>query len=289
MNNKLLINLLLLVLVAILGLFAWLSPDAEQQQVDRVTQVKPKAITTMLIKHPDGAVVSFERRGEHWFMRQPYALAANPVKMASLVRVVEAPALQSFPRPEQDRLGQFGLDRPIQLKLNGDEFLFGGIEPISGHRYLLFNGRLMLIVDRFQHLLSSTPERLLSHQLLPEGADLEEIKAPDYHLKRTQQGWALQSGQTDVGGDDLSKRVRQWRNAQALQIKPFEMAPEGAIVNVRLAGDTEIRYVIVTEQKRIWLIQPELKLGFLLPANSSLLQPITSSPPKPPAEKAGDA
>lgn len=275
MNNKLLINLILLLLVTTLGLAVWLLPDDQQGKLELLTSVKPEAISEIEIEQPDGSVATFARRGGHWVMTRPYGVSANQVKLNSLSRVVEAPVLQSFPEPKQDRLAQFGLDNPIQLRVNDKPILFGGIEPISGHRYLLFNGRLMLLVDRFYHLLSSAAQQLVSDGLLPLGAGIELVETPDYLMKRTAQGWTLEPGQADVSGDDLSNRARAWRNAQALQIRPFDSVTDGDEVKLILAGGARITFVIVREGKRIWLVRPDLKLGYLLPAKATLLQPIT--------------
>lgn len=286
MSRKLWVNLLLLVVVVVLGLVAWLEPGVKkEEQLKTLTGRGPETVQRLRIEQPGGVIIEFEKRQDRWMMLRPYAMPANQVKLTALARVVEAPILQNFPAAQKERLAQFGLDKPVRLDLDQQTVLFGGIEPISKHRYVQFDDRLMLIVDRFYHHLNAPPEQLLSHNLLPEGSRLKEIETPQYRLYLSDKKWDLKPENPELSGDDITERLRLWQSAQALQLAPVSSVPTGDRVKLTLEDGKEFVFVVLKKDERIWLVRPDLKLGYLLPTQTQLLQP-----PKPhPPEHAGTA
>ncbi|MBF0257044.1 MAG: DUF4340 domain-containing protein [Gammaproteobacteria bacterium] len=288
MTHKLLINLLLLLLVAGLGLLAWLQPGKEAEaQLQPLTSRSPAEVRRLVIQPTEGANLSFERQAGRWQMTEPYAMPANAVKLDALARVVEAPMLNSFPLVEERR-AEFGLDRPIRLQLDELEFAFGGNDPINYHRYVGFNGQLALIVDRFFHHLSAPAEQLLSPGLLPEGARLSEIQTPKYRLQRGQGGWQLEPANPKLGGDELSGQAEQWAMAQGLAVERFESVEPAdqtaGQVQIRLDSGAQFSFKIVQRDQATWLVRSDNGIGYRLPAETNLLEP-----PQPPAPTPADS
>lgn len=280
MNRKLLINLLLLLVVAALGLFAWLEPGKEPERLDRLTGRSPDGVQGLRIEHPDGRVLEFTQQGGGWHMLRPYDLPANRIRLTALARVVEAPIIGSFSLPKEN-LAQFGLDKPIRLQVDSDSFQFGASNPVNNQRYVEHGGRLNLVIDRFYHHLGALPEQLLSPSLLPEGSRLKEIKVPQYRLYKTGMGWAMEPADPNLSPDDLNQRVQDWLRAQSLQIVAIDKVEGGEEVVLTLEDDRIDRFLIQKREGQIWLIDPDLKIGYLLPGGSDLLSPPGSGKPEP--------
>lgn len=278
MKRKLLINLLLLALVAGLGLIAWLQPGKQPEEVlERLTDRLPGTVSKLEIEHPDGRRLAFQRQGGQWRMTVPYQMPGNKAKLDALARVVEAPVLDSFKLP-QGRLADFGLDKPIRLRLDDQQFDFGANDPINFHRYVANDSRLVLLVDRFQHHLNATAELLVSPSLLPAGAKIESIKTPDYRLFQAEGGWQLEPANPELGGDDLSGHAAEWAVAQGLAVKHFDNPVAEQKVEIGLADGSALDFLILQQGERHWLVRPDNGLGYQLPADSSLLK--APEPPK---------
>jgi hypothetical protein len=281
-KRKLLINLALLLLVAVLGLIVWLEPGPREEPLSLLTERQPETVLRLGIEHPDGRRLRFERAAADapWFMLEPYALPANGTRLAALARVVEAPILNAFPLPGE-RLADFGLEQPIRLLLDDTLFEFGGNDPINHHRYVKSGGRLTLIVDRFYHHLSASAEQLVSPALLPPQAAIQSVRTPDYQLSHGEGGWRLEPPNPALGGDDLSRRVADWVNAQGLAVSAL-VRPQGErAVEIVLGDGQSLRFLILQQGGKTWLVRPDLGVGYQIPEGSPLL-----APPKP---KAPDA
>ncbi|MBU0499782.1 MAG: DUF4340 domain-containing protein [Gammaproteobacteria bacterium] len=283
MNRKLLINLLLLLLVSVMGVFVWLEHGREPERLDRLTAQSPDEAQTLHIEHPDGKLIAFEKRGGDWHMLRPYDMPANRIRLIALARVVQAPIISSFPLPKEG-LGQFGLDRPIRLQVDKERFLFGASNPVNNQRYVEHGGRLHLIVDRFYHHLGALPEQLLSPNLLPEGIRLKEIKTTQYRLFKTDMGWAMEPANPNLSSDDLNRRVQDWLRAQSLQIVALDRIEAGEEVVLRREDDRADHFLIQQRDGQVWLIRSDLKIGYLLPGGSGLLTPPGSGKPQSPAD-----
>lgn len=282
MRRKLLINLALVVVVAVLGLIVWLVPDPQQQPLSPLTERRPETVRRIEIEHPDGRRLRFERADADapWRMLGPYALPGNAARLDALARVVEAPILDAFPLPKE-RLAVFGLDRPIRLSLDQTVFEFGAEDPINHHRYLRQGERLILILDRFYHHLGASAEQLLSPALLPPGAKIQGVRTPDYQLTHETSGWRLEPPNPALGGDDLSRRVVDWANAQGLAVRAFDKPQSERWVEIGLADGQSLRFLILEQGGQTWLVRPDQGLGYQLPEGSPLL-----APPKPKAPNA---
>lgn len=284
MKQKLLINLLLLAVVAGLGLIAWLQPGKQPEAVlERLTGRQPGSVTRLEIEHPDGRRLTFQRRDGQWRMTAPYRMPGNSIKLDALARVVEAPILSGFGLPARDRLADFGLDKPFRLRLDDQLFDFGGNDPINFHRYVAFGGRLALIVDRFHHHLTAAAEQLLSHSILPAGSNIQSIKTPSYRLFQGEAGWQLEPAVSELSGDDLSGHAAQWARAQGLVVKHFDNPGSDRLVEIGLSDGRSMKFIILQQEEKQWLVRSDNGLGYQLPADSPLLAPPESPKPQPDA------
>ena len=67
--------------------------------------------------------------------------------------MLRTPSLRRFP-VSADRHAEFGLAQPeLILEVDGVPIAFGGLDPVTQHRYVLYAGEVHLIGDGFRHHL----------------------------------------------------------------------------------------------------------------------------------------
>ncbi len=280
MKRQLLINLGLLLLVLALATLVWWPENEPAPNLERLTSLKPEQAKQLSIQRPGKPELSFKHRDGIWWMQSPYHLPANPQRLHALSRILEAPIINHFPLPDQS-LDQFGLDQPIRMQIDNQRFDFGGIEPLRKLRYLSHDKRLILLVDRFHQHLLAPAEQLLDPALLPPGANIEAIKTPAYQLHHGDHGWQLTPANPALSGDDLSHRIKQWRQLRSLNIRPMTITADAAEggVHILIGEGRQLDFQIHHDsQKRLWLVRPDLGLGYQLPAEIDLLQPLGTKP-----------
>lgn len=276
MRRPLLINLVLLVVVAALGLTVWLAPEERPAEPPPLTALDPSGIKLVRLHNRHGELEL--RKGETgWEMAVPYRVAANAPRIELLLGITAAKSLRQFPLPD-DRLAEFGLNPPLAtLELDQTRIEVGGTDPLQHRRYLRIGDTLHLINDRFpQHLLAA-PGEFADPALLSASTKLIAIHTPDWRLTQGEDGkLALEPPQPDLSMDDLNRKFDQWRSARAVAVLP---APpeEGAQEIELLPADTPqpLRFRILKRERGLLLVRSDLGLAYRMPDGSDLLDPPT--------------
>lgn len=155
MNNRILINLGLLLLVLLLGTIAIYEPGLEDNTQPRppLTSLQPEAIQHIELNNPSHTKIALKKVNGRWQMIAPQAAPANEKKIKELLGIVSTNSYSRFPVDPQ-RLSEFGLDpAPIKLRLNNLELEFGGNDPLQFRRYVRIGNQLHLISNGFHHHL----------------------------------------------------------------------------------------------------------------------------------------
>jgi hypothetical protein len=156
MHPRLRLNLILLALVALLGLWVW---QAQSPGFTPLTPLDPAQVKQIAIGDLSGRQVNLQKRDGVWYSG---ALPANTQRIEQLLGICQTPSLERFLAPTE--LTPFGLDpAPIQLQLDGLLLKIGASDPIHGWRYVLIEGEIHLIADGFYHHLTAPPEAWLEN------------------------------------------------------------------------------------------------------------------------------
>jgi hypothetical protein len=102
---------------------------------------------------------SLLRDAEGWMLTHPQVQRVAVERVTALLGVLQTPSLERFPAPPA--LGPYGLESPAyRLAFDGRALSFGGTEPTTGHRYVLWEDRVHLIGDAFYPYLAGGWEML---------------------------------------------------------------------------------------------------------------------------------
>ena len=141
-------------LVVVLGLIAWLEPGlSPKDQLPSLTALSPSAVRGIRLFHGDTLVLGLELTEQGWRLNAPTAGQADAERVRQLLGLLQTPSLRHFPVPTE-RLAEFGLAEPeFILEVDGVPVAFGGLDPVSQQRYVLYGGEVHLIGDGFRHHL----------------------------------------------------------------------------------------------------------------------------------------
>ena len=277
MNSRLLLNLVLLVLVIGLGLVAWLRPGIEAEPPpEHLTTLDPDAVRGIEIVRGESHL-RFTRRNQNWFISGEPELPADPLQMATLLRLVTADIARAYSADELD-LAKLQLDSPpIIVSFDGSEVAIGGTEPLQNLRYVRFGNRVALITDSYQSMLMGSRINFASRKLLPEGSRLESLRLADVSLQRDGENhWTLEPEQENIGADAIQRLVDAWTTAQALWVREYVQDDgNGETVNIVLEGRHEpIVWHVIETDSGLSLARPDLGLRYEMgkgPASEQLL------------------
>lgn len=255
-----LVLLLVLVVVGGVGYWAW-QQEQKANELVSLLPLKRSELQSIVIERylntekPER--IEFKGTGEQWFMVQPYAVEANPVKMTQLTTLPIEQVQASYDIAGKD-LATFGL-KPISIRLKFNEYEvgFGNSNPVNQQRYLLVNNRLVLVSEVVSGLINGSTVDLVARTLIPTNATIKEIVLPDG------------SQQTGVS------LLNQWRSASAILVEPSTTVKSTEQIHIRLTNNKEITFIVERTAQDLKLTNPAVALTYTLPLSwaDSLLKP----------------
>ena len=270
MRSRLLLNAFLLLLAVGLGLVVIWEPGKEKPgEPVKLTALDPETISHIRIESRGREPVQLVKEHETWQLVLPLSLPANGFKAETLAKAAAATSHGQFPQEDRE-LAPFGLDPPrARLQLGDEELLFGDTEPLQGHRYVLANGMVHLITDRFyHHLMAGAPGFVHPAPLGPDPRPVA-IKLPDAEARRSEGQWTALPQGLEVSADAVAALVEAWRHAQATSVKRADdaLTPQGSVTIEFEESDT-IRFEFARSESEVILVRTDLDLQYHLPKAS---------------------
>jgi hypothetical protein len=152
-------NLILAVLVLVLGLVAWLEPGLQREQtLPGLTELSPAGARSLRLFKGSELVMGLELTEQGWHLNAPVAGVADNERVRELLGLLRTPSMRRFAVPPE-RHAEFGLAAPeFILEVDGVPIAFGGLDPVTQQRYVLYAGQVHLIGDGFRHHLLAGAE-----------------------------------------------------------------------------------------------------------------------------------
>lgn len=229
MNARLLVNLGLLVLCAVLGWFA-LRTDTQipTPPTSALTALTARQIASIQIERGGTTVAQLRRSGDAWRIETPISAAADTFRVQTLLGLALARSQVGF-RAAGNDLTQYGL-QPARatIRFNDTVLRIGDANPIDGHRYVLSDGQVHLLEDNWFSPIFGSSIAWLDPHLLPVNATPEVINLRPEPAVTVQ--WQLDKDHwrrtpTRVTSDAQTAHQRglalanAWRQARALSVR----------------------------------------------------------------------
>lgn len=270
MNKRNLVNLVLLLAVAGLGLLAWLEPgkDAAPAPV-KITALDPTTVQRIRIERPNDTV-EMVRSEARWRLSAPVTAPANSIRADTIANIATIESLSQQAIAGLD-LAAYGLAEPkARLWLDDTLIDFGGSTPLDNRRYVRVGDTLHLIPDLRYYQLIGHWTGYLSLRLLDEGTALERIDLPQLTLVNQEGSWLPEPKPNQWSADAATALAQRWLNVQALEVQEHKDAVHGDEVHLHLSGQEQpVRFIIAAREPDLVLVRPDLGLAYHLVASQA--------------------
>ena len=268
MQRKIILNLILLLAVAALGVFLVNTGEEPEKKIIPLTSIAPETIRHIDIKRKDKGNISFRKIGDAWFMTAPLQVRANEYRINAMLQLLQTPSFIRLSTEGLD-LSRFDLAPPaVSLEENGQEFFFGGTNPLEGRRYLMRGSVVHLIRDDLYPQLQQGPEFFISPQLVPEDTLLQSIELPGHTFTFLNNHWTG-TDDTQITEDVLQRLVSAWQSAQATRIE--QLQPTDSLGEVIIYTRTgEVMHFGIQQRKPVLkLARMDLGITYTIPAETA--------------------
>ena len=265
MSSRNLLNLVLLAVVTLLIVFVVLEPEQQPAQTAvKLTTLKPQAVDNIRLFNSNGNEIQLHKTKGIWYMDKPYSILANDFRVQSLLRLLQT---DSFAQHDLKKLEpkKFGLEPARARVIFNDELTieFGATEPLQQHRYVRIADTLHLIIDTFYYQVAGKETVYMSHALLPPGK-LHKLTLPDFTLSFIDNKWQLQPAREDISADAMTDLLNHWRNAQAIEVTPYQGRARKPDIMVEFADGNAYGFTYIKDETGIRLLRNDINMQYLL-------------------------
>jgi hypothetical protein len=264
MKSRWIINLLLLVAIAILGVIAHFEPGIETPQENpAITSLKQADIHRIHINRPIRTDVVLVRQADgQWLLERTTPLPADDFKVRALTRLAEQKPVRTYPVADMD-LPALQLDPPYATAILNDTTVeFGNLEPIDDLRYVRVGNQVHLIPDSYLQLMEAGFTQFVRQRLFDKGARITALHLPGLSLAHTDKGWQMEPAQ-DIDTDTIQTFIEIWQDASGLNVQAADPAKAGEPVEVLLEGsDTPVSFQIISREPELVLVRPDYGIQY---------------------------
>lgn len=265
------LNLVLLVVVAGLGLFAWYrSAHPPQDAKPRLTDVSADSVQSVEIERAQQPPVRLERGGDGWRLVTPIKARADKFAVESLLRLLRAPVEGTVAHTDAD-LARYGLDPPkLQVHFDATVIAFGERHPLKDEQYVKHGSTVRLISSRYYTQAAAPYTNLLDSRLIEPGRKLVALKLPDFTLTQKDGAWARTPEIKTLSSDRINAFVDEWRHARALRVQEHtDTKPSQAQVVATFAkpdgGESNLNIDILARKPELVLYRRDENLEYHFP------------------------
>ncbi|MBI5461993.1 MAG: DUF4340 domain-containing protein [Gammaproteobacteria bacterium] len=281
MNNRLLLNLLLLIGVLALIAVVVYKPGIEPpQEIPPLTTLAREQVAKIEIVRAEGGV-TLERAKSGWQIAGTVPLAADTTQIDALLALLDTRPERSYAANTLD-LAKLKLS-PAQSSVRFDttEIRFGDTDPLQGLRYVQLGDRVHLIMDSYQNILQGKRTQFASRKLLPDGAEIVALELPKLKLSKQDKGWTVKPAPEKLSADAPNKLVQAWGTASALWVREYQKA-DSQPVTITLADGQKIVFELRSGDGERVLARPDLGVQYQLPEDMAkplleIAQPVEES------------
>ena len=183
-RDRFLLNLILVCTIIALATTAYWRPRQQAfVDVPRISSLQAEDIQTIDLHRRGQRPMTFRRGDDGWRLTAPSEGIANQNKVSALLDILDSRSTATLASVELER---FGLNEPrATLRFDKELWSFGASHPLDGRRYVLHEGTIHLIDNRFFHHLIGEPRVYAANHgdaPLPDEDAVETVTGPAFDL-----------------------------------------------------------------------------------------------------------
>lgn len=278
MKSKLILNLVLLLALLALILFAYLRPEEKAEPKMLVTQLKREDIDRIRIQR-ENFDFRLEKRNGEWFITTPYQTLAQPLQVDRLLDITMATASDKFPA---ENLAPYGIDETsVRITLNDETFAFGNINEITNEQYFAGDEHVYLIRTFYAYSLPMEPTELISTKPLSDQEIPVKYDFGKWQVVQKENGaWSFEgappeNNEVSPSTDDVNVWVNEWKLAAALSVQPYEGEQRGEPFTVQFSNGESATFWVIARDPEVRLVRNDVGMQYVFgnDAGSRLLDP----------------
>ncbi|MCH6582471.1 MAG: DUF4340 domain-containing protein, partial [Proteobacteria bacterium] len=211
MRTRWLLNLGLVVLVALLAVFALNKRDTDDDRI-LLTAIDLDSVKTVRLQHGDDEPIVIGQQLDKWVLLAPEPARANQFKIRNLLRLAAAASEWQF-AANSDSLGKYGLDKPVaRLWLDDQVIHIGARHPLKNSQYVLYKDAVHMIPAHYFDSSAYGYVDLISSRLFADHRQPVVLELPQLRLQRNDGTWTIEPEDESLTADRINDFVEQWRN-----------------------------------------------------------------------------
>lgn len=271
MKRRWLVNLGMLGAIALLAWAAMRAPSSGDSANQTLSAVKAAEVRHVLLSKPGRPAIELRRQGERWSITAPLRARADEFQVLRMLTVLEDRPAAQFPANDLER---FDLELPVALlAIDGIEYAFGGINPVTREQYVRHGDSVYAVALRHGAALPNDAVALVRRVLLEENEIPAAILLPEFSVRQSDGRWKLAPPADEAGADALQAFVDRWRQASAARTEPHDGRPSLADVRIELREGAPLLVSILQRETNLvlWRRDNGLQYTFLAAAGQALL------------------
>lgn len=266
MKSKVLVNLVLVLLLTGLALYALLRHREQPDPGIRLTQLKRDEISRITVERRGSATIQLQKRDGGWRISAPLQTRADPIQVERLADIATATAKHKLP-PEDP--GRYQLDPPqVRLTLNDQAFAFGRINDVTYEQYVETGGAVYLVAPFYGYGIPTEVGKLVSRKLLDDAEVPVAFDFGRYRIARDERGtWAIEGASAAQQGkalsqDDFNRWADEWRFTSSLGAEPRRGAGGREHLVVQFKDGKKVAMEIVQRQPEFLLVRSDENMQY---------------------------
>lgn len=261
MSSRSTITLILATLVFVAATLLWMDTDRPDDFL--MSELDPVSVQHITVNRRNESDLVFEKRNNHWFLIKPITIRARPARVDA---ILELPG-----RASHDRIDAVKADmetmllKPplVSVNLNERRFHFGGTDPITARRYVLFGDTIHLIDDNLFPQLNQPPSFFVDNGLLPDNNRISRIIYPERVILLEEDRWLSQPAPL-AADHSAAEMVENWRNAEARRVLPYQGADPLTRIKIVAENADDIVFELIPAKGSLLLARSDLGLQYQL-------------------------
>jgi hypothetical protein len=266
MKSKVLVNLVLVLLLTGLVLYAFFRPKEQSDPGIRLTQLKRNEITGITVERRGSPAIELQKRDGGWRISAPLQTRADPIQVDRLTDIATATAKHKLPPGDS---GRYQLDPPqVRLTLNDQAFAFGRINDVTNEQYVATAGAIYLVAPFFGYGIPTEVGKLVSRKLLDDAEVPVAFDFGRYRIARDERGtWTTEGASTEQQGkalsqDDFNRWADEWRFTSSLGAEPRRGARGREHLVVHFRDGKKVAMEIVQKQPEFLLVRSDENMQY---------------------------
>lgn len=277
------VNLLLLIGVIGLGIYAWHRGNQPAEPSFKLSTQTASAAAKVSVALKTGGGYALEKRDNTWYLSAPMQARADQTQVQRILDLLAATSKEQLAATD---LKRFDLDAPaMSVTIDGQTFSFGTTNPLTQDQYLATGSSVYLVQSYYGSLVPARADRLLTHSLFRQGETPTAFTFKSFTVTQKDGKWTLSplpsTEKERPSQDELNRWVDDWRLASSLSTQVAANKAAAETISVKLSDGKTLDFAVLRKEPELVLVRTDEKLEFHFSGEMSkrLLQPLPAKEP----------